>query len=451
MLKNKSKWWILFVTTTATSLFLLDTTILPVALPAIEKELQFSAVGVIWVINAYLLSLTAFMLIGGKLCEIFGFRTLFNWGLAFFGVGALCAAFSQTSSWLILARVIQGIGSACAFPASASLLISAFPINQKARALGIDTGIASLFMILGPILGGIFAEYLSWRFIFLFYLPFVCFGLTMSMILVEKSTPLRERFPFFASLLMMIGIICLVTGLMEGNSWGWKSPLILIFMVIGPIFMALFVIVSVISKKSLCDFSLFKNPLFFGAAALRFLAYFIITASVLWIVYFEKVLHYSPAEIGGIIVIASLPVIALAPIGGIVADKFWYRVPLVGGFLLLLFGLGWMSLFVWKQNLWLYLPGFCAFGIALPFVMAPTLALGLSHIPAKHLGSAAGMMMSIRQLASTIGIAVMTALYYSMKKSDLAFFSTTLFAFALTMVGLFLSLTFIKRPSELHS
>ncbi|MFN0065873.1 MAG: MFS transporter, partial [Chlamydiales bacterium] len=153
MLKSRNKWWILFVTTTATSLFLLDTTILPVALPAIEKSLGFSSIGVMWVINAYLLTLTAFLLIGGKLCEVLGFRCAFNIGLSFFGAGALIGALSSTAPVLLLARIIQGVGAALAFPATAALLIATFPPQQRARALGIDTGIASLLMIVGPILG----------------------------------------------------------------------------------------------------------------------------------------------------------------------------------------------------------------------------------------------------------------------------------------------------------
>nr|MCH9703930.1 MFS transporter [Chlamydiota bacterium] len=413
MLKNKSKWWILFVTTTATSLFLLDSTLIPVALPTIAQQLHFSDVGMMWVINAYLLALSAFLLVGGKLCEILGFRVMFNVGLALFGIGALFAGCSSSASMLIFSRVLQGIGSACAFPATAALLVSSFPDNERARALGIDTGIASLFMILGPLLGGVMAQYLSWRYIFFFSIPLVIFGLAMSFWLVRRTKIQQHNFPLLPSLLMMVGVVSLIIGLMEGNTLGWGHSWVLFLTILGPIFMVMFIITSLAQRDPLADFTLFKNPLYLGAVLCRFVAYFIVAGTALWVIYFEKILSYSPSEIGIFVVAAALPVIALAPIAGYFVDRFGYRGPLIGGFTFLLAGLLWLCFVAHTGNLMIFLPGLCAFGMSLPFVMAPTLGLGIAAAPKEQLGSAAGMMMSVRQLASTMGVAVMTAAYWA--------------------------------------
>ena len=449
MLKRGTKWWILFVTTTATSLFMLDSTLLPVALPAIQKAFGFSDVGLMWVMNAYLLALSAFLLVGGRLSEIFGFRILFNIGFALFGIGALIAGCSMSGQMLVFSRVIQGIGSALAFPATAGLLVSVFPENERSRALGIDTGIASIFMLLGPLLGGLCAEYLTWRLIFFFYIPFVAFGLLMSFKIVKRGEIKKEPFPFFPTLLMVVGILALVIGLMEGNSFGWNNPFVLLLTIVGPIFMIMFIIVCLAQRQPLADFSLFKNPLYFGAVSCRFIAYFIVAGTTLWVIYFEKILSYTPAEIGVFVIAAALPVIALAPIAGIIVDKFGFRGPLIGGFFFLMLGLIWLILVAHTGNLWIFLPGLCAFGMSLPFVMAPTLTCGLAAAPKEKMGGAAGMMMSVRQLASTMGVAMMTAAYYSVEETTIEkpFVATLVVSTAFAALGILFAFTLIRKQN----
>ncbi|MFN0065664.1 MAG: MFS transporter, partial [Chlamydiales bacterium] len=300
----------------------------------------------------------------------------------------------------------------------------------------------------GPILGGVLAEYFSWHLIFWLYIPIVIFGLVMSFILVKPREVKKSPFPFMATLLMVVGVVAFVTGLMEGNSWGWSTSWILVFVVVGPIFVVMFVIASLAAHSPLTDFTLMKSSLFAGAVITRFIAYLLVTVAVLWVVFFEKELGQTPAEIGLLMVIAALPVIALAPIGGIIADRYWYRLPLMLGFVLLVCGFCWIIFTAKTELLWCYLPGLCSFGIALPFIMAPTLALGLSSVPAEQLGSAAGIMMSARQLASTIGIAIMTALYYSQQPIS-GFVAISLFSLILSALGLFIVMLLVRQKDSL--
>ena len=137
--------------------------------------------------------------------------------------------------------------------------------------------------------------------------------------------------------------------------------------------------------------------------------------------------------------------IGFAPIAGIIADKFWFRWPLVWGFSFLLLGLLWLLYVAPTKNLWIYFPGLCAFCIALPFIMAPTLSLGMLSAPREQLGGAAGMMMSVRQLASTVGIAMMTAAYYSVGEEETrAFIATLVLAGGLAALGILLTVVLIR-------
>jgi EmrB/QacA subfamily drug resistance transporter len=446
---TEAKWRVLLVTALTSSLFLVDSMILPVALPKIQVELGFSQIGIMWVINAYLLALTSCLLIGGKLVEFYGIRRLCSCGLALFGAGAFVGGFSYSAVTLLISRMIMGIGSSCAFPATASLLIRSFPENMRARALGIDTGIATLVMMLSPALGGFLTQFYTWRWIFFLYLPFVLLGIYFCHKIVGKERKRITPFPFVDSTLMVIGAVSLVTGLMEGNVWGWVSYRVTIFLLSGVAFLFLFVKRSLQSAYPLADFTLFKNPLFFGANASRFVAYVLMAATVLWIVYFETVLDYTPFQIGMFIFLGTLPVIGMSPIGGYLADRYWFRGPLSLGYSLLLFSFSWMMYFYNSTTAWGYFPGLMAFAVGVAMIMSPTLALGLSTIRFHSLGSASAMMMAVRQLASTLGIAFMTATYYSTSSAynspSAGMFSICFLAFLLTMWGFLVILTTVKQ------
>ncbi|MBS0623727.1 MAG: MFS transporter [Verrucomicrobia bacterium] len=414
MLKNASrKWWILFVTTTATSLFLMDSTILPVSLPVIEKQLDLSNLQGMWVINAYLLSFTMFLLVGGRLAEIFGYRILYLVGMSLFGIGSVTAALSQSDALLILARSVMGLGSALTNPATLSLIIATFPVHQRARALGIDTGVASLFMMLGPVLGGAFTQYLSWRLIFWFNVPFVLFGLVMGVYLLQKGKKQNAPFPYISTTLMSLGVFLLIYGLMQSHSFGWASTTVLVCLILGPLLLAAFVWFSLKIPHPLIDLRLFQSRLFAATNVVRFLLYMVITVAVMWVVFFEKGLSYSPIEIGVLIVVSALPVAVMAPVGGWLGDRYGHRWPITIGHLLVLFCLIWVIKSAHSTNVFTFLPGLFAFGAGLPLVMSPTVALGLSSIPQNRLGTGAAVMTALRQLASVLGVAVMTTVYYS--------------------------------------
>lgn len=427
---------------------------MPVALPIIETDLDFSQVGVLWVVNAYLLSLTTFLLIGGRLSELFGYRSLYNIGLVIFGAGSLMGALSSSDWMLISARGVQGIGAALTYPAIIALLIAVFPVNQRARALGIDTGIASLFMMLGPLIGGALTEYLNWRYIFWINIPFVVFGLGMSIWLLKPTERVKERFPYFGSLVMMGGIFLFVYGLMQGSKFGWSSPWIIAFLILGPVLLALFVMLSLRDAHPLADFRLLRNRLFLGATVTRFLLYIMVTATVFWIIFFEKYLSYTPLEVGILIVASTVPVLFMAPIGGYLADRIGYRLPMTIGHLLVIFAFIWVICFATTEHVLVFLPGLLAFGGGIPMVMSPSIALGLSAISADKLGSGSGMMIATRQLASTIGVAVMTAVYTTVfaktnQSYPKTFAITTGVALGFGVLGLIFTLWLInRRPDE---
>jgi EmrB/QacA subfamily drug resistance transporter len=410
---KKTKWWLLLVTTSGTALTFFDNTVMPVALPTIQKELLFHPVGLVWVVNAYLLSLTALLLIGGRLCDMYGKRSLFIWGLLLFGLGSLLAAFSHTRWFLLLGRVVQGAGGALTIPTTGAMLVATFPEGERARAIGINTGISAIFLILGPALGGFLTQYISWRSIFFLNIPLVIFGIIMAAIILKPEERKKEKFHFAGAFTMLIGVVGVVVGLMQANEWGWSSPWILTLIFVSPLFFALFIWISIHNDHPIIDFNFFRNPLFTAANISVFITQVIVMVTVLWAIYFQQQLHYSPLQTGLMIFVAAFPVFLMAPLGGYFADRFGSRLPLLMGYSILIFALFWLFFTVHSQDLLMLLPGLLGFGCGLPMILSPTIALALSQIEPKKLGAAAGINTEIRQLASTIGIAMMTAVYHS--------------------------------------
>lgn len=409
---HRHRWWILLVTTSATSLVFLDNTVMPIALPSIQNDLGFSDLALVWVVNAYLLSLTAFLLVSGRLSDLFGRKLLFITGLALFGVGSVLGAIGLTKWMLILGRVIQGVGGSMTIPTTAALIVSSFPIGQRAKAIGINTGISSIFLILGPAVGGFLTQYLGWRSIFYLNVPLVLFGMVMAFLVLKHERRKKESFHFTGAVTMLVGIVCLVVGLMQSTDWGWLSWKTLGLIGVSPLFFALFVNISKHTSHPLLDFSLFKNHLFSVANISLFIAQIIVMVNVLWAIYFQEELNYSPSETGLIIFFAAFPVFMMAPLAGYLSDRLGPRWPLLIGFTLLLIGLSWLIFTAHAKKMLLLLPGLVCFGGGFPMIMSPAIVLALSQVDPAKLGAASGITTETRQLAATVGIALMSAIFY---------------------------------------
>jgi MFS family permease len=160
---NNRKWWILAAMGGVIGLILLDETVVGVALPTIRTDLGMSQVAAHWVVNAYLLVFAGLAAAAGRLGDLAGLHRLFTAGVAIFGIGSLACGFAESGDWLIAARAVQGVGAAVIFPCSLSMVTIAFPADQRGLALGLSGSIGTVFLALGPLIGGFFTDVVSWR------------------------------------------------------------------------------------------------------------------------------------------------------------------------------------------------------------------------------------------------------------------------------------------------
>lgn len=440
--KKGGRWSVLLVTTASTSLVFLDNTIMPVALPTIEKVLHFTPVGAMWIVNVYLLALISLLLIGGRLVDIFGKRPLYFLGFALFGLGSAIGGLSYSTDWLIFSRAVQGMGGAIMLPATGALLMETFPLEERAKALGINTGISSLFLLLGPVLGGFFTDYLSWRVIFWVNLPILLFGFLMSYRILAPEKKGGGTFDFMGAIPLILSVICLVVALMQGAVWGWKSlPILLLFSST----LLLFLFYLRVSKKAqdpIIDFEIFKRPLFSPLTLCIFMTQLSLIVTIQWAIYFQEALQYSPIKTGLLILFATSPVLIMAPLGGILSQYVGPKIPMVLGCFSLIFSLVWMHFFSSDPVVSHLVPGLLAFGCGIPFIFSPAFATAMTHIPPSSLGVASSMITLFRQVGATLGIALMTAVFQSVHIATGSYskaFSSTLFmsiGFALAALGI---------------
>jgi len=444
----EKKWSILWITTAVTALIFLDNTVMPVALPTIEQGLAFSQIGLIWVVNSYLLTLTMLMVIGGRICDLLGVRKTYFWGLFIFAMGSCLGGISLSQGMLIAGRVLQGVGGALLVPTTGALILQTFPAGKRAKAIGINTGISSLFLILGPVVGGLFTQYLNWRGIFWINIPVVAFAFVMAQKKLLKTSKKQETFHVLGAIPLALSILGIVVALMQGSSWGWTSPWTLGFLVMCPIFFLLFLWSSSHTQHPIMEFSLFKYPFFTHANVCMFLTQLIVMATVLWAIYFQEELGFTAAQAGGLIFTATLPVLIVAPIAGILGDRYGSVWPMGAGFLLLLFSLLWFAFFPTENAIIRLLPALLPFGCGIPLIMSPAVAGAMTHIPAEKLGASSALTSTIRQLSSTLGIALMSALYYGVAEAHrpaVAFSTLSFLGAFIAVIGFVYACAFMKN------
>src|SRR4051794_12259106 len=246
----------------AVSMTFIDQTIVAIAVPTIQDDLSLSATGVQWIINGYLLSLSALFAFGGRLADIAGHRRMVVTGVIVFAVAsALCGATPDGSldeSWFIVFRVIQGAGAAIMFPAALAIVLNAFPLRRRGQAMAIFFAAAGGLTSIGPLAGGYLVEW-SWRAIFWVNIPVA----VIALFLIWKSKPADEKHPapldYAGTALITLGMAFAVLGLQQSSVWGWDSPSTWACLIGGLILLASFVRYELREENPLLQLSIFKD------------------------------------------------------------------------------------------------------------------------------------------------------------------------------------------------
>jgi EmrB/QacA subfamily drug resistance transporter len=262
------KWWTLIAVSVASFMLLLDITVVNVALPDIQRSLHSSFRDLQWVVNAYSLTLAAFLLTAGALADLFGRRRVFVTGLIVFTISSAACGLSSSPLALNLARAAQGTGGAMMFATSLALIAQAFRGKERGVAFGVFGGVIGAAVAVGPVVGGVITSGIGWEWIFFVNVPIGVLAVIFTLTQVAESRDPHATGVDWLGLLTFSGsLFLLVFALIQGNEKGWGSTRILAYLISSAVLLALFVIVEHTQERPMLDLGLFRRPAFAGRAS----------------------------------------------------------------------------------------------------------------------------------------------------------------------------------------
>jgi EmrB/QacA subfamily drug resistance transporter len=339
------RWWVLATMTGSLSMVLIDETVVSVALPTIQRDLDTSQTGLQWVVNAYLLALAAFVAVGGRLAEMFGPGRVFRIGAVVFLAASAACGFAPTEAALIAARAVQGVGAALMIPPSGAIVVNAFGVSERGRAMGIYAGVSMIFLALGPLLGGVLTEGWTWRAVFWINLPVGLAMLALAHVSLPRDEREDARLDWGGALTLVPALVMTVLALMQAQTWGWESPATLGLLAAGAVLLVAFVLVERRARAPLIALGLFTSRNFSVDNSVLALVQFALTGlTVFGAIYVQDLLGFGPIAAGLSLLPLTVPLLLLAPRAGRVYDRIGPRLLVGAGAGLLAISLSWSAL-----------------------------------------------------------------------------------------------------------
>jgi EmrB/QacA subfamily drug resistance transporter len=409
------KWWALSCTSLGMLLAATNSGTLIIALPDLERSLHTSLLALVWVILAYLIAATVLVLSAGRLSDLFGRKRAYVGGFVLFALASLGAGFSGDGTVLILWRILQGIGSAFLFANAAALVTDAFPKEQLGLAMGANTMVAAIGLVLGPVLGGALVS-ISWHWVFWFNVPFALGGAVWgALILRELAKPDTVRgYDVLGTSTFVIGLTGLVLGVSRGGLSGWNDAVVIAGLAAAAVLLPLWVLIERRSPAPMLDLDMFRNRLFAAASAAAFingLARFALM--FLFVFYYQGAQGNTPIEAGIKLIPLALGMLVASPLAGLYADRHGSRALAAIGMLVSALGLALMTTLqvhtaYWQSALWLLFVG-----IGSGMFNSPNTAAMMGVVPAHRRGIAAGARTLLQNTGAVLSIAFVMAIVTS--------------------------------------
>jgi EmrB/QacA subfamily drug resistance transporter len=405
------------------AMIFLDETSVGVVLTSIQKEFLMTNIMASWVMNAYLLSLSAFILLFARLSDFFGIKRILIMGLILFALASLGCALSGSGGMLILMRALQGLGASMGLATYLLVLNQEIPLENRGKVLGASAAIGAIFLSAGPLIGGFFTAYLSWRYIFWVNLPvcFLCGLVAYRVVHQHKNNHEAFQLDWLGLLLFIAVVVCLVLPFMQAPQIGWGNPVTIGLLVAAVIGLIAFCMVEAQRKNPLLDLSLFKNSQYSASIAILFLTYACSMSLVFWAIWLEQVMGFSAMCTGVALLPAVIPYVFTSKLSGKMLDKTSPRKPLLIGTTLFFMGFVWIAIFAHQLNYTLFLIGLIFFGAGWGMIRPCGILAAMNSVPKKHKSMASGVLNTLRQLGATFGFAalfatIMTTYHYFLKQ-----------------------------------
>jgi EmrB/QacA subfamily drug resistance transporter len=406
------KWWALSCTSLGMLLATINSGTLIIALPELQRSLHTGLLALVWVILAYMIASTVLVLTAGRLSDLFGRKRAYVAGFVVFALASLGAGFAGDGTQLILWRIVQGIGSAFLFANASALVTDAFPREQLGLAMGTNTMVAAIGLVLGPVLGGALVA-ISWPWVFWFNVPLGLLGaLWGGLVLRELAKPDEVRgFDLPGTLTFVVGLTGLVLGISRGGLSGWGDPIVIAGLAAAAVLLPLFVVIEHRGRAPMLDLSIFRNRLFAaatGAAFINGLARFALM--FVFVFYYQGAEGDDPITAGVKLIPLAAGMLVSSPLAGLWADRHGSRVLAALGMLVSAVGLALMTTLevhtpYWQSALWLGIVG-----VGSGMFNSPNTAAMMGTVPPHRRGIAAGARTMLQNTGAVISIAFVLAI-----------------------------------------
>ncbi len=437
---SNRKWWVLVAMGASLGLVLLDETVVGVTLPTLKQQLGMSTTTAHWVVSAYLLVFGGFCAAGGKLLDVLHFRIVLPIALAIFALGSLAAGFAEDSIELIGARALQGLGAAGILPATVAATSLSFPKEQRGMALGIMSSAGLFFLGAGPLVGGAIVHFTSWRWVFWINVPIVMLIALLFLIAWKPQRPKQKQMDLDLGGLttLITGLTMLVLAIMQGDTWGWDSPVILALFAGSALTFFFLVRIERRHATPLIDVELFTIPTVTAYNLVVFAIQYSKMAVVVFVaLYLQYRLNMSPLMAGFALLAAVGVAPFTAPLIGWLTDKRGPRRTALLGLSCATLAMLWIGVTSEWHSYLLIVPGLLLWGAAIPACYTPSITAVMNSVPIEEHGQASGVVVTMRLLGSNAGMAVSSMLYVTTNSFQVVFLAASLVMVVILLFGWF--------------
>lgn len=404
--KRLTLWAMIF----AVAMTFIDMTIVAIAVPEIQKDLSLSSTGIQWVINGYLLSLAALFAFGGRLADIVGYRKMVLLGIVVFAFASAMNGFTPESvaePWMITFRLLQGAGAAIMYPAALAIVVAAFPLQERGRAMAIFFAVAGGLTAVGPFAGGYLSQW-TWRSIFWVNIPVAIIAIVLTLMAKPDDTRHPAKMDYLGLVLVVAGMGLSVLGLQQSSQWGWGNPATWGSIAAGLVLLAIFVIVEARTDEPLIKVRIFRDRAF----AVQNVILFLVMAVFVPVFFFASVysqlsLGYTSSNAGLYLLVFFAGYAPGSQYGGRLLDKIGAKVPVTIGCAVSAVGF-----YLWAQRLtdlnlndqwWAIVIA----GAGMGLMLGPSNTDAINRAPRTSYGEATGITQTVRNYGSSLGMAVL--------------------------------------------
>ena len=401
--------WVLGATVLGSGIAFLDGTVVNVALPAVDADLDAGISGLQWIVDSYLLTLSALLLLGGSLGDIYGRRRMFTYGLGGFALASLLCAIDPSTEMLVDARALQGIAAALLVPGSLAINSTSFAPADAGKAIGAWSGLSGVTTAIGPFLGGYLVDAVSWRWIFVINLPLAAAAIWMAIKHVPETMTGGTKPDLAGAASAATGRGGITYGLIEGPGRGWNDTGVLGAIALGVASVGVFVRTELTRRHPMLPFGIFRSRQFSGANAATLLVYFALGGAFFFLVIeLQRELGYSALEAGAALIPITLLLLVLSSHAGALASRIGPRLPMTAGPLVAALGLALMTgIGPGAAYLTRVLPPVIVFGLGLSLTVAPLTTAVLAAVPSEHAGIGSGVNNAVARVAGLLAVALL--------------------------------------------